>query len=316
MYRKPFENHFYGDDPRWFVGVVETPSSADRLGRVRVRVYGLHSNSTADIDTYDLPLAQVMIPGTEEGTSGLGMNAQLEVGAMVFGIFLDGKASQLPFVLGSFPRIEIADPAFSGYGTFGGAVSPSSGAPLGTSPGTYEDIDNVTPGTPNPGLTPEKSAAIRALAERYNMNPNALAGILAIESNFDTAIVGGAGGNYYGIFQLQSAQIPGLTRQVFGTAMTPSQYRTLSFTDQLKVYERYITNAGATPGFFTGEPGQDAARLWALQLAPSNALRIDYSNLDAVISNTNQADSIEASQGRVTVGSVQAETIRRGGLLD
>lgn len=316
MYRKPFETHFYGDDPRWFVGVVETPSLADRLGRVRVRVYGLHSNNTADIDTDDLPFAQVMIPGTEEGTGGLGMNAQLEVGAMVFGIFLDGKASQLPFVLGSFPRIEIADPAFSGYGTFGGAVDPSSGAPLGTFSGTYEDISNVTPGTPNPGLTPEKSAAIRALAERYNMNPNALAGILAIESNFDTAIVGGAGGNYYGIFQLQNAQIPGLTRQVFGTAMTPSQYSTLSFSDQLKVYERYITNAGATPGFFTGEPGQDAARLWALQLAPGNALRIDYSNPDAVISNTNQADSIEASQGRVTVGSVQAETIRRGGLLD
>lgn len=316
MYRKPFENHFYGDDPRWFVGVVETPSTADKLGRVRVRVYGLHTNNTADIDTNDLPLAQVMIPGTEEGTSGLGMNAQLEVGAMVFGIFLDGKASQLPFVLGSFPRFEIADPAFSGYGTFGGAVDPSSGAPLGTSPGTYEDISDVTPGTPNPGLTPEKSAAIRALAERYNMNPNALAGILSIESNFDTAIVGGAGGNYYGIFQLQNAQIPGLTRQVFGTAMTPSQYRTLSFSDQLKVYERYITNAGATPGFFTGEPGQDAAKLWALQLAPANALRIDYSNPNAVISNTNQADSIEASQGRVTVGSVQAETIRRGGLLD
>jgi len=318
MYRKPFQNHFYGDDPRWFVGVVETPSIADPpLGRVRVRVYGLHSNT--DIDPDHLPFAQVMIPGTEEGTKGLGMNAQLEVGAMVFGIFLDGKASQIPFVLGSFPRIEIADPAFSGYGTFGGAVDPSSGAPLGTSPGTFEDVSDVTPGTTGSGLTQEKSDAIRAFAEKYNMNPNALAGMLSIESGgtFDPSIQGGDNDNFYGIFQLQNTQIPGLTSQVFGTPMSIDQYRALSFDDQLKVYERYITQWGATPGFFTGEPGQDASRLWALQFAPANALsKIDYSNLNAVITPTKQAGVLTDTAGRVTVGSVQAPTIRQGGLLD
>ena len=190
MYRKPFENHFYGDDPRWFVGVVETPSSADSLGRVRVRVYGLHSNSTADIDTYDLPLAQVMIPGTEEGTSGLGMNAQLEVGAMVFGIFLDGKASQLPFVLGSFPRIEIADPAVSGYGR--GAV------------GTFD-----TPGAQNPYFDPSISGDPITVQDTYDilrdqgLSHEQAIGVLANinrESSFNPAAVGD-NGNSFGLFQ-------------------------------------------------------------------------------------------------------------------
>jgi len=178
MYRKPFQNHFYGDDPRWFVGVVETPSIADKLGRVRVRVYGLHSNNAiGDIDTDDLPLAQVMIPGTEEGTKGLGMNAQLEVGAMVFGFFLDGKASQLPFVLGSFPRIEISDPAVVGApgeaarvlgasGSSGESGSSGTASPLGPA-------SNVAA----PGYPPEMTQArieeiIREEAILRNIDPD------------------------------------------------------------------------------------------------------------------------------------------------
>ena len=176
MYRKPFNPGFYGDDPRWFIGVVETPSADDSLGRVRVRVYGLHSNNMQDIDTYDLPLAQVMVPGTEEGTTGLGMNPQLEVGAMVFGFFLDGKSSQLPFVLGSFPRTEIADPAVGiDLGTRGvvdrTSFDPDSGE-SGAAP-----FSGSTP--PAPGTTSERELqAMDYLVNELGYSPVEAAGIV------------------------------------------------------------------------------------------------------------------------------------------
>jgi hypothetical protein len=169
------------------------------------------------------------------------------------------------------------------------------------------------------GLTEEKNQAITDFAEKYNINPNALAGILNVESNFDTSIKGGAGGNYSGIFQLQSQQIAGLTESVFGDALTPEEYRNLSFEDQLKVYEQYMLNAvgdeGEMKDFFTGDAEQDTSRLWALQLAPGNAKNIDYNNPNALISDTRQAGVISAPGGGVTVGSAVG-SLSRGGLLE
>ena len=59
-----------------------------------------------DIPDDDLPWAQVGVPVTEDGSSGQGANSQLKIRAQVFGVFLDGKNSQLPLVLGSIPKIE------------------------------------------------------------------------------------------------------------------------------------------------------------------------------------------------------------------
>ena len=169
------------------------------------------------------------------------------------------------------------------------------------------------------GLTEEKNQAITDFAEKYNINPNALAGILNVESKFDTSSRGGAGNNYSGIFQLQSQQIAGLTESVFGDALTPEEYRNLSFEDQLKVYEQYMLNAVGDEGdmkdFFTGDAEQDTSRLWALQLAPGNAKNIDYSNPNALISNTRQAGIISAPGGGVTVGSAVG-SLSMGGLLE
>jgi hypothetical protein len=98
---------FYGDQMRWFIGVVEeTGTDEPRLGRVKVRIHGVHGDS-GNVPTEDLPYAQVLIPTTEGGVSGVGMNANIMVSAQVFGIFLDGKNSQLPLVLGSIPKIEM-----------------------------------------------------------------------------------------------------------------------------------------------------------------------------------------------------------------
>ena len=104
---KIIPTEFYGDNVRWFMGRCIDASPPPGLeGRIKVRVFGVHSPDTQDIPQKDLPWAQVMNPSSSYGVSGLGVNTQILAGAMVFGIFLDGTASQLPMVLGSLPSIE------------------------------------------------------------------------------------------------------------------------------------------------------------------------------------------------------------------
>tara|TARA_B100000965_G_C19524180_1_gene727978 strand:+ start:185 stop:1042 length:858 start_codon:yes stop_codon:yes gene_type:complete len=97
---------YYGDETRWFIGYVVNNVDPLKLDRVKVRIIGIHTENTEDIDDDDLPWAQVNVPVTEDGSSGQGANSQLKVRAQVFGIFLDGKNSQLPLILGSIPKVE------------------------------------------------------------------------------------------------------------------------------------------------------------------------------------------------------------------
>jgi len=106
MYR-PLETEYYGDKTRWFVAdVIDSSPPYGFEGRVRIRIHGVHSPSTKDIKQSDLPWAQTVLPVTEGGVSGLGRTPKLEAGALVFGFFMDGRASQVPIVIGSLPRIE------------------------------------------------------------------------------------------------------------------------------------------------------------------------------------------------------------------
>lgn len=100
---------FYGDNIRWFLGICECNSDPLHLGRVRVRIFGVHGENLDEVPESSLPWATVMIPTTEDGVSGLGRSPNIKPGAMVFGIFTDGDMSQQPMILGSMPRIEIRD---------------------------------------------------------------------------------------------------------------------------------------------------------------------------------------------------------------
>ena len=98
---------YYGDETRWFVGtVVQVDGDPYQLGRVKVRIYGVHPDDPVQATIDDLPWASVVLPSTEGGSSGIGANVGLKERAQVFGVFLDGKNSQLPLVLGSIPKIE------------------------------------------------------------------------------------------------------------------------------------------------------------------------------------------------------------------
>ena len=97
---------FYGDQFRWFLGKVINNNDPDMLGRVQVRISGIHTNNQTDIPEHTLPWASVLNPGTEGGTSGIGKIPQILPGATVFGLFVDGKYSQVPLVLGSINQVE------------------------------------------------------------------------------------------------------------------------------------------------------------------------------------------------------------------
>jgi hypothetical protein len=105
---RPIQKAFYGDDSRWFLGtVINSNPPAGLEGRVKIRIHGVHNPNTDQIPERDLPWAQVLIPSTEGGSSGIGKAPQLLTGAFVFGMFLDGVSSQTPLILGSLPHVEL-----------------------------------------------------------------------------------------------------------------------------------------------------------------------------------------------------------------
>ena len=137
------ERFFYGDDIRWFLGTVVNHLDPAGLRRVQVRVHGIHPHQHVNVQNADLPWASVLAPSTSGGTSGIGLAPALLPGAQVFGIYMDGKISQLPLILGSIPHVHVpsenqvannqniprSNPVVVGYGP--GEVDPALAAAAG-----------------------------------------------------------------------------------------------------------------------------------------------------------------------------------------
>ena len=95
----------------WFYGVVEDRNDPYFIGRVRVRCFGHHTGNILELPTEDLPWAQVMLPVTSAGISGIGQSPTgLVEGSHVFGFFRDGEARQEPVVMGSLPGYPAKSP--------------------------------------------------------------------------------------------------------------------------------------------------------------------------------------------------------------
>ena len=100
-----YDNNFLGKNNFiWFNGVVEDRQDPQKLGRLRVRCVGIHTDNKDDLPTSDLPWSQLIHPITSSGISGLGSSPGFIVeGTWVFGYFRDGYAMQEPMVIGTLP---------------------------------------------------------------------------------------------------------------------------------------------------------------------------------------------------------------------
>ena len=101
------ENYFMGQDGFvWFTGVVEDRNDPSKLGRVRVRCLGLHTENKVDIPTEDLPWAHIMQSTNNPSMQGLGNTPSFLVeGTWVVGFFLDAVEKQQPLIMGTLPGI-------------------------------------------------------------------------------------------------------------------------------------------------------------------------------------------------------------------
>ena len=91
---------------QWFVGVVEDRQDPKRVGRVRVRCLGYHTDDNVQLPTADLPWAHPMNPITSATVSGVGQTPLGVVeGTWVVGFFQDGAEAQQPIIMGTLPGV-------------------------------------------------------------------------------------------------------------------------------------------------------------------------------------------------------------------
>jgi len=87
---------------QYFFGVVEDRQDPLKMGRVRIRAFGIHTEDRAKIPTVDLPWATPIMPYTSASISGIGESPTGPVeGTWVFGFFVDGKQMQQPMIMGT-----------------------------------------------------------------------------------------------------------------------------------------------------------------------------------------------------------------------
>ncbi len=97
------ENYFGKNGFVWFIGVVEDRNDPEKLGRVRVRCLGHHTESKIKIPTDHLSWSTVMSPTTSPSMDGMGYTPPFLVeGSWVTGFFLDGY-NQESVIVGSLP---------------------------------------------------------------------------------------------------------------------------------------------------------------------------------------------------------------------
>lgn len=110
-------DQFFAQQFVWFTGVVEDRNDPEKMSRVRVRIFGMHTEKKEDLPTEDLPWATVLLPTTSSGNSGIGESPHFLIeGSWVVGFFRDGQSAQDPIIMGSVPSMtEEKRPSSKGF---------------------------------------------------------------------------------------------------------------------------------------------------------------------------------------------------------
>ena len=174
MYDKDFlgKNNFI-----WFNGVVEDRQDPQKLGRLRVRCVGIHTDNKEELPTADLPWSQLIHPITSSGISGLGHSPGFIVeGTWVFGYFRDGYAMQEPMVIGTLPGkpVELAETSKGFYD------------PNGVYPKYKDEVDTNRLAT-NDSNNPHLGLELRKLTRKTGV-PTADFDAVPVEEHISTAI--------------------------------------------------------------------------------------------------------------------------------
>ena len=93
--------------PTFFIGVVEDINDPAMKNRVRVRIYGKHTEDNIILPTDALPWTSVVMPVTAGSVPGAGYSHGLVQGSWVVGFFLDGS-EQETLIIGSLPSSSTA----------------------------------------------------------------------------------------------------------------------------------------------------------------------------------------------------------------
>ena len=197
-------SNFYGDDFRWWVGVVKYVIDETF---VQVRIFGIHPLDESELDSSDLPYALVGYPTTGGQTGGGTSGHNLEVDSWVYGFSPDDTFMQ-PIVLGVIQGSAYSTSTYSGYG--GDFVGQSTGG------GTSSDGTQQNPNVDTSAKTniPGGSNAAKAYNYVYSklqatgmstnphMHTAALMGCLEVESpGIRPEVTGGYKGRAWGICQ-------------------------------------------------------------------------------------------------------------------
>lgn len=188
---------FNKDGFNWWIGVVEDRMDPEKMGRLKVRIYGYHTDNKVILPTKDLPWATPIQPITSAAISGIGLSPIGPIeGTWVIGFFLDGEDMQQPAVFGTIAtkaakkafKIQEDKPPIQNPNT--GILTDGSGNPVVDGSGTP-----VRTGTPK--IEGWELGQTSEIYESGGKGPGTI-------NNYTGGAAGDLGGASYGTYQLAS----------------------------------------------------------------------------------------------------------------
>ena len=169
------DTSFFGKDGFiWWKGVVEDRNDPIFLGRVRVRIFGWHTENKIELPTEDLPWAMPSLP-IDNGRNPVG----LKEGDWCWGFFLDGQEAQFPIVVGYIPGIDedkanpeigFSDPTPNDALSATGVPRPPDMSPIQTEESDASENNIITGRFRDPNKLPGQNVAFGQLASEIEDN--------------------------------------------------------------------------------------------------------------------------------------------------